>query len=472
MVSVRSKRVDVPTNEEQMNSIMAGAFLLGMILVGVLSMKRIKGASSYFVADRKANTPAVTGSLLASIIGGSSTIGIAGLGYSKGLVGAWWMLVGAVGLIVLSLWFAGKVRSYEVYTLPEILRKQYGGNAVRIIASLLIAAAWLGIIAAQIIAAGKILSVLWPGQSMWLMIIAGSVFIIYTLLGGQYSILRTDLIQAILIIMGVVICAVAGIGAAGGFSGMAAHLPSSYFSFPTNPNFGWTDLLTFLLFVGTVFLVGPDIYSRIFCSKDIQVARRSLVLTASIMIPTAFIITLAGIAARALLPGIQPESALPTLIIQTIPTGLSGLVIIALLAAVMSSADTCLLTTSTIITSDILAPLFRIDEKNLLGISRIFVIITGIASLVIALRLQGIIASLLLGYTIYSAGLVIPILLGFYTKRFGLNAAGAMTAIAGGGVSGLFLKLSGHDALLLCTMPLSAVLLFAGSYIWSRIHKT
>ena len=304
-----------------MNNIIAGAFLLGMILVGILSMKKIKSASSYFVADRNANTPAVTGSLLATIIGGSSTIGIAGLGYSKGLVGAWWMLVGAIGLLLLSVWFAERVRNYEVYTLPEILRKQYGGNTVRIIASVLIAAAWLGIIAAQVIAAGKILSVLWPGQSVLLMIIAGAVFIIYTLLGGQYSILRTDLIQSVFIIAGIMVCTIAGVSAAGGFSGMAAQLSPSYFSFPTAPDFGWIDLLIFLFFVGATYLVGPDIYSRIFCSKDPKVARKSLVLTASIMIPTAFLITFAGIAARVLLPEIQPESALPALIMNTIPTG-------------------------------------------------------------------------------------------------------------------------------------------------------
>ncbi len=462
----------LPVGEKQMNNIIVGTFLLGMILVGILSMKRIKSASSYFVADRKATTPAVTGSLLATIIGGSSTIGIAGLGYSKGLVGAWWMLVGAIGLLLLSVWFAERVRNYEVYTLPEILRKQYGGNAVRIIASVLIATAWLGIIAAQIIAAGRILSVLWPGQSVLLMVIAGSVFIIYTLLGGQYSILRTDLIQSAFIIAGVIICAIAGVSAAGGLSGMAENLSPSYFSFPTSPDFGWINLLTFLFFVGATYLVGPDIYSRIFCSKNPRVAGRSLVLAASVMIPTAFLITFAGIAARVLLPEIQPESALPSLIMSTIPTGLNGLVIIAFLAAVMSSADTCLLTTGTIIASDILSPLFKIDEKNLLRISRICVIVTGIASLVIALRLQGIIASLLLGYTIYSAGLVIPILFGFHAKKFGLNAAGATVAITGGGMSGLFLKLSGHDNLLLCTIPLSAVLLFAGSYTWNRARKT
>ena len=461
-----------PLRKNHMNNIIAGVFLLGMILVGLLSFKKIKNASSYFVADRKAGTPAVTGSLLATIIGGSSTIGIAGLGYSKGLVGAWWMLVGAIGLLVLSVCFAERVRGYAVYTLPEILEKQYGGNTIRIIASVLIAAAWLGIIAAQIIAAGKILSVLWPGQSSLLMIIAGAVFITYTFLGGQYSILRTDLIQAALIITGVAVCAAVGISAAGGLAGMAAQLPPSYFSFPTSPDFGWTDLLTFLFFVGATYLVGPDIYSRIFCSRDPRVARRSLVLTASVMVPTAFLVTFAGIAARVLMPEIQPESALPALVMHTIPIGLSGLVIVALLAAVMSSADTCLLTTSTIITADILAPLLKIDEKNLLRISRVCVLVTGILSLIIALRLQGIIASLLLGYTVYAAGLVIPILLGFYARRLGLNAAGAIIAVTGGGASGLILKVSGHGALLLYTIPLSAALLFAGSYIYNRSRRT
>ncbi len=443
-----------------------------MILIGFLSLKKIKSAASYFVADRKASIPAVSGSLLATIIGGSATIGIAGMGYSKGLVGAWWMLVGAIGLFVLSLWLAERVRGYALFTLPEILEKQYGGNTIRVIASLLICAAWMGIIAAQIIASGKILAVLWPGQTTLLMVISGSVFIIYTLLGGQYSILRTDMIQSVLILTGVIVCAAVGISGAGGLSGMANALPPSYFSFPTSPDFGWKDLLTFLLFVGTAFLVGPDIYSRIFCSRDPRVARRSLMLTASVMVPTAFLIALTGIAARVILPDIQPESALPALVMHSIPAGFSGLVIIALLAAVMSSADTCLLTTSTILTADILAPLLKIREDRLLSISRICLVITGAFSIIIALRLQGVISSLLLGYTIYSAGLVIPILLGFYAQQLRLNSTGAIMAVAGGGAAGLALKLLGYESLLLYTIPLSAVLLLAGSYVSNRLNAT
>lgn len=442
-----------------------------MVLIGILSIPAIKNSSSFFVADRKGNSSTITGSLLATTIGGSSTIGLAGLGYSKGIVGAWWLLAGVTGLMVLSLFFAGKVRKYNVYTLPEILEKQYGGNTIKIAASLMISIAWLGIISAQITAAGKILSVIWPGQLSVLMIISATVFIVYTALGGQYSVLRTDFVQSIIIVIGITICLFMGTYAAGGFTGITGHLPGSYFSFPTSPDFSWTDILNFLVFVGATYLVGPDIYSRILCSKNPETAKRSTMITAFAMIPLAFSIAFIGITARIILPGIPPESALPSLIVRIIPAGLSGLVIVAFIAAAMSSADTCLLTTGTIFSADIINPIFRsnLSEKSLLTISRICIITIGILSLVIALKVKGIITSLLLGYTVYSSGLVVPIILGFYRKRLKLNTFGAIVAVIGGGGLGLFLKLSGYNNLLLMTLPLSAFLLIAGSLIGRTI---
>ncbi|MEA3470262.1 MAG: sodium:solute symporter family protein [Thermodesulfobacteriota bacterium] len=454
-----------------MNIAIVSTFFLVMLIVGILSMKKIKDPASYYVADRKGNTAAITGSLLATTIGGSSTIGLAGLGYSKGLVGAWWLLVGVVGLFILSFWLAEKVRNYKVYTLPEILEKQYGGNTIKIAASLLISVAWLGIISAQIIAAGKILSVLWPGQTTLLMIIAASVFIVYTVLGGQYSILRTDFIQSLIIITGIIICLAAGVHSAGGLTVMAGRLPESCFSFPVSVSFSWIDLFTFLFFVGATYLVGPDIYSRILCSKNSRIAKRSIMMAAVALIPVAFFITLIGMTARVILPGIPPENAFPSLIIRVLPAGLSGLVIAALLAAVMSSADTCLLTTSTIVSADIIDPLFRskMGGISLLIISRICVVAIGIVSLFIALKVKGIIVSLLLGYTVYSSGLIIPIILGFYKNRLKLNAFGAILAVIGGGGLGLYLKLSGYNDLLLLALPISALLLIAGSRVGNAI---
>jgi len=115
--------------------------------------------NSFFVADRGGNLFLIAGSLFATVIGGSSTVGMAGLGYKNGLVGAWWLLVGAIGLFVLGIFLAEKVRGYSLYTLPEILEKHYGSEA-KFIASGLIVIAWMGIIAGQIVAAGKILGII------------------------------------------------------------------------------------------------------------------------------------------------------------------------------------------------------------------------------------------------------------------------------------------------------------------------
>lgn len=448
-----------------MNGTILAVFFIAMLAIGGYSAMKIKGPASYFVADRSSGSLLITGSLLATILGGSSTIGLTGLGYQKGLVGAWWLLVGSAGLLLLALWLARKIREYAVYTLPEILEKQYGGKTTRVSASVVIAAAWLGIIAGQIIAAGKILSTLWPGHLEGFMALAAAVFVVYTILGGQYSILRTDSVQSVIIFCGILLALFLGMSAAGGWEGLASNVPAAFLDFPTSQAFGGQDLLMFLLFVGAAYLVGPDMYSRILCARTPAVARRSLIATAAVLVPAAFALTVTGMAARVLLPGIPPESAFPALVMKVVPAGLNGLILAALLAAVMSSADTCLLTTGTIVTADILQPLCgrRLEERTLLRLSRISVAVLGVLSLLLALKMKGVIATLLLGYTVYSGGLIVPVILGFYSKRLKLNPFGVMTALIGGGGASLFLKLGNHSDLLLLTFPLSAFLLFAGS---------
>ncbi|MCK9230874.1 MAG: sodium:solute symporter family protein [Syntrophales bacterium] len=449
-----------------MNAFIVGLFFAAMLLMGLVSMKKIRTMASFTVADRRASVFMVTGSLLATIVGGSSTVGLAGLGFSRGLVGAWWLLVGVLGLTFLAIFLAKHVRKTKAFTLPEILERQYGGKAARTAASLLIVIAWLGIIAAQIIAAGKIMSVLWPGQVQALTILAALVFILYTALGGQYSILLTDSVQAVIIAVGLALCLWLGISSVGGWTSFVTSLPREFLSFPLSAEFGWKDLLTFLLFVGTAYLVGPDIYSRILSARNAATARRALFMAALGLVFIAFTVVLIGMVARIHLPDIASESALPALIMAVVPAGLNGLIMAALLAAIMSSADTCLLTAGTIITSDIIGGLCgrKLGEGTMLILTRICVVVVGLSALFIGLKMGGVIASLLLAYTVYSAGLVVPVVLGFYREKLGLNAGGAIIAIVGGGFVGAVMKLSGSGEFLLFSLPFSAALLFAGSY--------
>ena len=80
-------------------------YFVAMIGLGLSTRKQAKTAGSYFVAGRSGSTLFITGSLLATIIGASATIGMAGLGFTRGLTGAWWILVGSVGLVVLGFSF-------------------------------------------------------------------------------------------------------------------------------------------------------------------------------------------------------------------------------------------------------------------------------------------------------------------------------------------------------------------------------
>ena len=182
------------------------AYFVGMMWIGIGSVRRIKGIETFFVADRKGSALLITGSLVATIVGGSSTVGMAGKGFSWGIVGAWWLLVGVVGLLLLSLFLAKRVRSQGVFTLPELLERQYGGS-VKTVASFVIVWAWMGIIGGQIVASGRILSTLMPGSLSLLMGVSAAVFIAYTILGGQISIIRTDFIQSAIMIGGILLCA-------------------------------------------------------------------------------------------------------------------------------------------------------------------------------------------------------------------------------------------------------------------------
>jgi len=249
---------------------------------------------------------------------------------------------------------------------------------------------------------------------------------------------------------------------------MRDALGGEYFSFPVSQHFSWKSLAGYLFLVGSSYLVGPDIYSRLFCARNKKIARRATITVALALVPCAFIITIIGMSARVLFPQISPEASFPTMINHVFPVGLNGLVIAALLSALMSSADTCLLTTSTILSVDIVKPFAGagMPERRLLLLSRFFIVLIGIISLLVALRLKGVIPSLLLGYTIYTSGLVFPILLGFYRDQLKLNREGAISAMVIGGGVALIGKLMGLNDFGLYGFFLSGLVLMGGSRVF------
>ncbi|UCF55834.1 MAG: sodium:solute symporter family protein [Deltaproteobacteria bacterium] len=420
--------------------IIVGYFLV-MLFVGWRS--RFQSAECYWVAERRYQTSRITISLVATIFGASSTMGIIGLGYSRGLTGAWWSLIGGIALIPFALILASRVRTLEVYTLPDILKNAYG-ERVGIPAGIMIAVAWCGVISAQLIAAGRLLEGLFSLDSRFALVTVAVVFTLYTYWGGQLSVIRTDFWQFILFMGGLFVSMVFLISSQGSISALWKNIPVEHLSFPVSPIFGWYEVLVFYpLIVGLPYLVGPDIYSRVLCAQDNQVARISALQAALIVIPLSFLLAFFGLLARAQFPGVPAEAALPETINVLMPMGLKGLIAAGFLGAIMSSADTCIISASTILTLNVIRPFYKASQESHLKISRVAVLALGVTACLIASQQKGIISSLLLGYTVFVGGVVFPTLATFAQKHLRVTSWGALWAIVIGGGTAILGKING-----------------------------
>ncbi len=412
------------------------AYLGIMLVVGWAS--RRQSAESYWVADRRYGTRPIAVSLIATVFGASSTLGIVGLGYMRGLTGAWWSLIGAVALLVFALVLAARVRSLEVFTLPDILQRAYG-HRVSVPAAIMIVMAWCGIVSAQMIAGARLLGEVLPLGFAAGLAVTATVFVAYTFLGGQLSVIRTDSWQLALFLGGLLLCFVVTssvVGDSGTSLGGAA--PRGHFLFPTSDQFGWYDLLVFYpLIVGLPYLVGPDIYSRVLCAKDDVTARKSALVAALAVVPISFLLAALGILVRAQFPDLDPDAALPTAVREYAPIGITGLILAGFLAAVMSSADTTLVSAATILSLNVVDVRKTMTQARQLQVTRIAVLAIGLVALLIAWFQEGIIPSLILAYTVFVGGVVFPTLASFCQERLRVTGTGAMWAVIVGGSAAL-----------------------------------
>ena len=398
-------------------------YIILMIITGIYSSRKIRSNNDYYVAGKKGNIWQITGSLLATILGSSAILGTADLTMTQGWAACWLLFSAALGLFFL-IPVSHLVRQQGKYTLPQMIGDFYGKEA-KVISSLIIPIAWIGIIAAQIIGAAKILNGfvgLDYSLGVWG---SGLVFIFYTVIGGQISVLKTDLYQSFIILTGILITAILIL-----YSEPVSTNVMTKLDFPFNEGFHPFDLMVLVLTYSTTYIVGPDIYSRIFCAESESTAKKSVLLTAMILIPFSLCITFIGVFASYKFPDLnqQQGSTLIPVMIHTLPDWGIGLLIAALLSAVMSSAATTLLTSAMII-SDPVSKGF--DTRKSLRNTKFIMLIIGLLSILLSLKVTSIIESLLIALTIFSGAFIIPTLAGLL--KFRTKKINSITAIIAGG---------------------------------------
>lgn len=402
-------------------------YLGGVLAIGFAWRRRAgKSEESYFVADRSLNTFWGFLGLASLTTGGSTTIALAALVSAHGISGLWLDLAGAFGLLALGLFLARRIRREAAVTLPEIIGRYYGGEARFAAASLVLVSeiVWFALL---IEATQAVLTPAFGLSPVPAIAVSTAVFVLYTSLGGQFAVARTDLLQ-----YGLMVIAIPGVAL--GFSlarGGLAALPPEAMSFPTSPTFRAADVAAMLVLVGLPHLVGSDVYSKLLSCRDERTARRSALLASVSKVVFGLSVAAIALAARHAVPGAGAET-LPRAVLAFVPPGLASLVLVALVATMQTSADVVLLSAAAVTARDILPPLLRRPVP--VSAARALPIVYGALGLAVALALdRDVLETLRLGYSIFAAGLILPVLAALVGGRLMPPAGGAIAAMAAGG---------------------------------------
>lgn len=432
-------------------------YLFCMLAIGVFSYRRVNKIADFYVADRKLSLLATTSTLSATTIGGSAIIASAIYIYTKGLPGLWMNLSAAIGLIALGLGFASKVRRMAVFSLPELAGRLYN-EKVRLLASILTIIAEIAWLALLIQATQLILTAITDLSPTTALYLSAVVFILYTVMGGQFAVAYSDVVQFGIMVFGILLLGAPVVLIKSDF---LAGLPSEATRFPVNSDFTLLNLISMVFLMGLPHMVGSDIYSKLLSAKDEVVARRASFLSGIFRIFFGIAVAVMALGALVLYPGLDSAAQIfPKMIKDLLPPPIAAVVLAAFLSTMMSSADTVLLTASVVFANDI----YKGHGK--LMISRISVLVLGALGLALALYLQDLIRTLELAYTFFASGVIIPIIAGFYRERLKVSSAGALGAMISGGGASLVLKLSdAHLDAILVGMAISLVFLFGVSWV-------
>ena len=376
------------------------------------------GMIAYLLAGR--NLPFwVVAALLAGLaVGGASTIGVAEGAYSTGISAGWYNAAWAVAAILVGLIVARRYRRMEVATLPELFERHYStsGRVIGVIGQLVLQ---IVIISVQYVAGGAILSSLLPDVFSFRqgMFITAVVFIGITLIGGFWAAGLTNIINVILIYVGVILGVIIAIRKIGGFGALVAKLPSEHPGFDLGA-IGWPLIIAWFMVMVTMAFSVQSVVQVTFAAKDSSSASKGFILGGLIILPIGFISAVLGMAATILHPEIIATEALPRTVLSLSPV-VAGLVLAGLWAADVSTASALLVGSATLVVGDLIKRFVApdLEEKEERRISRISVLVLSVFTYLLACFVSGnILKTLLLGLSLTTGYTLVTLMTIFWPK--------------------------------------------------------
>ncbi len=374
-------------NLSALDLIIIAAYFAAVFGIGYYFMRRRKAdAAGYFLAGRDVGWFAIGCSLFATNISSEHFVGLAGSGAAGGLAVGHFEWLACLIVLLLGWVFAPFYLRSQVTTMPEFLERRYDSSSRWYLTGVSIVAYVLTKVSVTLFAGALLLKEL-LGWDVYTSAIALVVTTgIYTVIGGLTAVIYTELLQAIILVLGALTLTIIGLGEVGGWSELVAKTPPDYwnmFKAMDHPDFPWTGIIFGAPILGIWYWCTDQyIVQRVLSARGIEQARSGAIFAGYLKILPVFILVLPGIIASVLYPEASGNSAYPTLVSKLLPTGLKGIVVASLLAALMSSLASCFNSASTLFTYDVYKKLKpNTDDKTLVRVGRIatgFVVLAGI----------------------------------------------------------------------------------------------
>ncbi len=436
-------------------SILLGLYICFLIYLGYSDYSKKQDITGFTVADRKSSAFTVGMSIIASCVGGSATIGMVALSYKIGFAAIWWLLSGAIGLSVLTFFVSKKVRETGARTMPMII-ESIAGKKASLIVSVIIVIAWSAILAAQFSASARILSSIMSANFELCLIISALVVSVYALLGGQSSVLKSDVYQYFMVIIALL----------GVFVWMFFFKETSLGGVEyklINEKFTYNDLLYYIVIQGGSYVVGPMLFARLLSAKDENSAFRGAIFGVVGIVLSAIVIVFIGLGASTYLSGdVVPDAILTSNVFNMLPVWLGILLLFGLFSAIISSADSCLITASIVLSHDVI-------KTKSIKTYRIVTFVLGMLALMLSFYGKSIIGWLFAANDIYVSGVVAPVFIMIlaYKKRK-IDELFIILAMVFGGGFGLIAALS--EVKMYSFIGVGASILFALIAIRSKLE--
>ena len=367
------------------------AYLGLLAAFAIWSRRETKTLSGFYLAGKKLPYWVVAFSTNATGESGWLLLGLTGMGYAVGAQ-AYWVVVGEIVGIALAWGFVSRrlkrlSDATDSITVPDVLAARIDDtwHVVRIIAVVIILSMVTLYITAQMVASGKAFSS-FIGMDYKTGVVLGSIIIIgYTFVGGYKAVSYTDVLQGVLMLAGLIVVPVVAIQAAGGWGNVTAVLSAQdptlldLFALTKGGMAGWVGLASFIA-IGLPFLGVPQLLVRFMSARDDVELKKARVVSIAVMTMFGIGAVTAGIAGRALMPGLaDPETIFPLLSNELFPPLISGVLMVVVLSAIMSTADSLLLLASSAVVRDTVQKILgsKKSDKQLAGYGKIVTIIIG-----------------------------------------------------------------------------------------------